>query len=244
MQFAPEASGHVLECRGLSKTYTNGKTAARRGPVKALDNVSLRLGYAETVAIVGRSGSGKSTLARCLVQMECPDSGKIFLEGKNVRETPKAFRSGRRRMVQLILQNTAAAMNPRFSVLEIIEEPLLLRGGLNRSERREHSLAMMRQVGLDPQLNRARPSEVSGGQRQKIAIARALMVTPKVLILDEALSGIDLRSRIQILDVLTGLQQSFGLSYLFITHDMGMTGSLNARVSVMSDGKVCQSFEQ
>ena len=227
----------LLECRGLSKTFRQGSgpRSAHTRIVNALLNVNLTIDSQSTVAIVGQSGCGKTTLAKCLALIERPDAGVVLLEGIDPRQG-KASQLEFHRSVQLLFQNTAAAMNPRFSAAEIVQEPLRLRGHIDHKEQRERALAIMQRTGLDASLRTSRPSKLSGGQQQRLALARALVCVPKVLILDEGLAALDIRSRIRILDLLLELKQIFGLTYVFITHDLRLIASLEPLVFTMERG--------
>lgn len=209
---APDA---LVEARGLVKRY---------GAVRALDGADLAVGRGIVTALVGQSGSGKSTLARCLAGLERPDAGEI------------AGGAGR---VQLVFQDAAATLNPRMRAVDIVAEPLAIRG-VPREERRRRALALMALAGFPEESARRLPDQFSGGQRQRLAIARALTVEPALLILDEALSGLDLSVQAQILNLLAGLREARGLSYLHITHDLSLALRVADRIAVMHRGRVVE----
>jgi ABC-type oligopeptide transport system ATPase subunit len=218
----------LFEVRRLSKQY---------GVVRALNHVGLAIPAGSTLALVGQSGSGKSTLARCVARLEDPTSGEIWFEGHDIaRSNPRALR-GR---IQLIFQDPATSLNPRFSATNIVAEPLVIQGWGTRRERRERALDLMRQVGLAPEWGRRLPLEFSGGQRQRLAIARALALEPKLLILDEALSGLDLSTQAQIVNLLLDLQRGNGLAYLYISHDLVMAAHLADEIAVIYQGAIVE----
>lgn len=232
----------LLEARELSKRYVPGRWRARRRlPVTALDRVSLTLDARSTLALVGESGAGKSTLGRCLARLEEPDSGVIYFGGNDLSRLRRRESFALRRGIQFIFQESAGAMNPRFSAADIVEEPLRIQSEISRQDRREQALAMMERVGISPAWGRRRALEFSGGQRQRLAIARALILQPRLLILDEALSSLDLPTQMQIVQLLFELQRSLSLSYLFITHDLRLAGHVAQRMAVMQQGKIVET---
>jgi ABC-type glutathione transport system ATPase component len=234
------AAEFVLEARSLCKTFTQGRWWQKRFHRRALDHVNLALGCGQTLALVGESGSGKTTLAMCLVGLEKPEAGNIFLEGVNLQTLDKRSLASARREIQLIFQDSSAALNPRMSAMEIVEEPLLIRGQCTRSERCELALAMMERVGVSPHWAKRLPHEFSGGQRQRLAIARALVLKPKVLILDEIFAGLDLSIQGQIANLLLDLQQSHGLSYLCISHNLALVSQFADSIAVMNKGQIVE----
>ena len=231
----------LLEVRNLCKTYTRGGwRASTRSHVVALDNIHLKIPFCTTLALVGKSGSGKSTLGRCLARLEPSDSGEILWEGKNLLKLSRSELTPVRRRIQLIFQHSATAMNPLLTAAEVVEEPLRVRGGTSKKERRQRALAAMEQVGLSSQWANRKPLQFSGGQKQRLAIARALILKPDLLILDEALTGLDPSTQAQIADLLRTLQASFSLSYLFISHDLRMAAHLANTIAVMQDGRIAE----
>jgi oligopeptide transport system ATP-binding protein len=232
----------LLRVRHLSKQYVQGRWFSRsKLRVAALDDVSLAVHSRSTVALVGESGSGKSTLARCLVRLSEPDSGEIWFEDKNLLALSSADSFAARRQIQLVFQSSAAAMNPQFSAAEIVGEPLRIQERAGKRERRKQALAMMEQVGIPPEWADRSPLEFSGGQRQRLVIARALVLRPRLLILDEALAGLDLSIQAQIANLLVNLQASFSLTYLYISHDLRLAGYLGDEIAVMQRGKIVES---
>ena len=225
----------LLEVEDLSVHFTS--TA---GVVRAVDGVSLSVSPGETLAIVGESGSGKSTLARAILGLEPPRTGTLRFAGKAL--TP-ASRRELWRQLQMIFQDPDASLNPRMIIGNAVAEPLEIRRRLRGAERLETARQQLRQVGIDPSLYDRYPHELSGGQRQRVSIARALAVQPRALILDEAVSALDVSIRAQILNLLVQLQNELGLAYVFITHDLGVVRYLAHRVAVMYLGQVVELAE-
>lgn len=228
----------ILEVQNLSKHFEVKSLFRKIGEVKALDNVSIALKSRETLAIVGESGSGKSTLAKCLMQIELPTSGTITLQGKPLSDIPKMEY---RRLIQMIFQDPYSSLNPRKKAWQIISEPLQIMFSLDRQGCREAAAQMMTKVGLrSEQLDRY-PHMFSGGQRQRLGIARALILKPKILICDEPISALDVSIQAQVLNLLMDLQDEFHLTYLFISHDLSVVRHLADRVVVMQSGKVVET---
>ena len=224
----------VLEARGLSRDYK-----VRRGmfspvaTVKALADVSFDLQSGKTLAVVGESGSGKSTLARLLTMIEELTAGTLRINGVDLVTATKADRRKLRSEVQIVFQNPYGSLNPRQTIGDALEEPLLVNTNQSAEERRAASAAMMARVGLRPEFRDRYPHMFSGGQRQRIAIARALMLRPKILILDEPVSALDVSIRAQVLNLLVELQDEFGLAYLFISHDLSVVRHIADEVMVI-----------
>ncbi|MBO0988358.1 ABC transporter ATP-binding protein [Delftia sp. SD018] len=213
-------------------------SAHGRGIFRAVDGVSLRVRRGSTHAIVGESGSGKTTTIRAIVGLGRPTAGRIRIEGTEVTGLRgEALRQLRRR-VQLVYQNPFSSLDPRQSVFDIIEEPLLNFDPLPASERRRRVHDMLERVGLPAAVLPRRPHALSGGQRQRVAIARALVLQPQVLVLDEAVSALDVTVQAQILALLAQLQQDLGLTYLFISHDLAVVRQIADTVSVLRAGRV------
>ncbi len=234
---------HLVEVRGLCKTRTQGCWWERRFDVRALDHIDLTLDAGRTLAVVGESGAGKTTLAMCLVGLEQPDDGDIRFDGKSLVQIDRKRRVHTWRDIQLIFQDSAGALSPRMSAMEIIEEPLLIRGQGNRKERCERAMKAMQQVGLSPTWKNRRPHELSGGQRQRLAIARALVTEPRLLILDEALAGLDLSIQGQIVNLLMDLQIVQGLSYLYISHNLELVARIADEVVILHEGRVIERVD-
>ena len=228
----------LLSARGIEVHF-----ASAGGAIRAVDGVDLDLFPGETLAVVGESGCGKSTLARALIGLQPLTSGAVRFGAQQVNGSSRAALRPLRREMQLVFQDPYASLNPRLTVSAIIEEPLLLHERATRRNADEKICALLEQVGLDPALRRRYPHEFSGGQRQRISIARALAVEPKVLLCDEVTSALDVSVQAQILELLKGLQEKLGLSYLFITHDLGVVRFIADRVMVMYVGQVVELRE-
>jgi ABC-type glutathione transport system ATPase component len=235
----------LLRVKGLCKQYVRGGLWRKRVPVAAVNGVDFDIPRGQTLALVGESGSGKSTVARCVTRLERPDAGQILIQGTDISQLDSRdlvpFRSG----IQLVFQDAVTSMNPRFSALEVIDEPLLIRaqgaqGGRNRQSRRDLARDVMVEVGLAPDWINRSILHFSGGQRQRLALARALTLRPQLLILDEALSGLDLSTQAQIANLLLDLQAAHSLTYLLISHDLGLVARLADVIGVMSEGQTVE----
>jgi peptide/nickel transport system ATP-binding protein len=229
----------LLVVRGLTLRYAR-RTAlgAKRIEVTALRDISLEIFVGKTLALVGSSGSGKSSLARCLVLLEQPSSGEVTYRGKNLLALTREELKRTRREIHLIFQDSASALNPGLALDELLAEPLLIHESFSSAQRRARLLEVMEQVELPQKWLKRRPFDLSGGQRQRVAIARSLTVQPKMLILDEALSALDLSTQGQIANLLLDLQKRHSLAYLYITHDLNMAGAFAHEGAVMSAGRI------
>jgi ABC-type glutathione transport system ATPase component len=236
-QFEP-----LLRVSGLSKQYLQRRPFSRQKiVVSAFHDVSLELFPGETLALIGESGAGKSSLARCIALLERPSTGKIELAGENLLALNRKQLFPIRREIQMIFQDPTSALNPRLTACEIIAEPLLIQGEGTKSQRRARTLQLMEQVGLDPSQQHKTPLEFSGGQRQRLAIARALALGPRLLILDEALSNLDAANQTLILELLADLQAAHSLSFLHISHDLRLVSEFADDVAVMYQGRIVES---
>jgi oligopeptide transport system ATP-binding protein len=207
---------------------------------KAVDGITFNVKKGETVGLVGESGCGKSTTGRAILQLYKPTDGKIIFDGKDMASLRgEELRHTRRRM-QMIFQDPYASLNPRMSVRDIIGEPLLIHKLGNSAERRERVAELMRIVGLNPYYATRFPHEFSGGQRQRIGIARSLAVSPDFIVCDEPVSALDVSIQAQIINLLEELQEQFGLTYLFIAHDLAVVRHISDRVAVMYLGKMME----
>jgi peptide/nickel transport system ATP-binding protein len=231
-------TGMLLRAVGLSMRYTRGGWLSGRRQIEALRTVDLEIRACSTLAVVGASGSGKSTLARCLACLERPVSGAIWFAEKNITRLSDRELAPFRRQIQLIFQEADASLNPRFTAVDIVSEPLLVAGLGTKRDRRDRALALMELVGLPEHLGSRSAFELSGGQRRRLAIARALALEPKLLILDEALTGLDLSTHAQICNLLLKLQDVYSLTYLCISHDLGLVTRLADQVVVLDKGRV------
>lgn len=222
----------LLEVRGVSKRFVQRRVFWRtKFSMQSLEDVNLQIKQGSTLAVLGRSGSGKSTLARCIAGFERPDSGEILLEGK------KQFSQ---RSVQMIFQDAATSLNPGFTARQIITEPMEIAHWKTDAERTARALELMAEVGLDPAWALRLAAEFSGGQRQRLAIARSLAAEPRLLIMDEALSGLDLPLQSQLMRLLIDLQSRHGLTYLYISHDLNFISLFAQEVVVMDSGRIVE----
>lgn len=230
----------LLEVRGLRKRFVQQRILSRKKfVVQSLEGIDLALQTGSTVAVLGRSGSGKSTLARCIAGFDTPDAGEILLEGKPIRKTERG-NSGARRPVQMIFQDVATSLNPRFTARQIIVEPLEIARWKSETERTDRAMKLMAEVGLDPEWAARPAGEFSGGQRQRLALARAMAAEPKLLIMDEALSGLDMPLQAQMIRLLMQLQALHGLTYLYISHDLNFISLFAQEVVVMDAGRIVE----
>jgi len=236
------ADGPLLETREVVKHYpvTGGVLLRQIAAVRAVDGVSLNILPAETLGLVGESGCGKSTLGRLILRLEEPTRGDILFQGQSILGyDPKKMRELRREM-QIIFQDPFSSLNPRKSVAHIVGEPLFVHGMTNRREREARVLELLEVVGLKREHMRRYPHQFSGGQRQRIGVARALALNPKLIICDEAVSALDVSIRGQVINLLQDLQEEFGLTYLFISHDLSVVEHISDRVAVMYLGKLVE----
>lgn len=213
------------------------------GTLRAVDGVDFQLFPGETLALVGESGCGKSTLAKALVGLNPIRSGRALLGGETITGISRKELRRYRSELQLVFQDPYASLNPRFTIAETLGEPLLLHSKATRQNVDQKVCELLSQVGLDVELRRRYPHEFSGGQRQRISIARALAVEPRLLLCDEVTSALDVSIQAQILDLLRSVQQQRGLSYLFITHDLGVVRYIAHRVAVMYVGQIVELQE-
>lgn len=231
----------LLRVGGLCKQFVQRRNFARtKFLVNAFEDVNLQLFRGRTLALVGESGAGKSTLARCIALLERPSKGNIALDGVDLLALNKMQLFPIRRRIQLIFQDPASALNPQLSALEIIAEPLAIQNVGTNSEHRGRGLQLMEQVGLDPQDAQKKPLEFSGGQKQRLAIARALALEPDLLILDESLSALDALNRDLIVQLLVDLQAARSLAYLYVSHDLRLVSQFADEVAVMYQGKIVE----
>ena len=230
----------VLEVRDLKRDYiVSGGLFRPAKIVHAVKGVNFTLEKGKTLAVVGESGCGKSTLARMITLIDQPSSGEIRIDGEPVDATHGVTKAMRRK-VQIVFQNPYGSLNPRQKIGEVLAEPLLLNTDLPAEERRQKAMQMLLKVGLGPEHINRYPHMFSGGQRQRIAIARALMLNPSFLVLDEPVSALDLSVQAQILNLLKDLQDEFGLTYVFISHDLSVVRYIADEVMVMYFGDVVE----
>ncbi|MGN7284861.1 ATP-binding cassette domain-containing protein [Shouchella rhizosphaerae] len=237
-------SESLLDVRHLSKTFPLKKSKTNKASsFKAVDDVSFQVFKGETLGIVGESGSGKSTVAKMILQLLEPTSGEIYFLGQNLANQSKAESKATKRRMQAVFQDPYASLNPRMRAKEIVTEPLILHKQLHKKKRDDKALELLHEVGLSEQhLNRF-PHEFSGGQRQRLSIARAIALKPDLIICDEAVSALDVSIQAQILKLLMSLQTSYGLSYIFIAHGLPTVKQLSNRVAIMHKGKIVEIGE-
>ncbi len=229
----------VIETRAVTRDYTTKSLFGGRKTVRALKGIDLSVPRGRTLAVVGESGCGKSTLARIITLIDAPTSGEVLINGEKVA-LAGGVTAELRRKVQIVFQNPYGSLNPRQKIGDVLAEPLILSTGLQAPERRERVMAMLNRIGLGSEHYNRYPHMFSGGQRQRIAIARALMVNPELLILDEPVSALDLSVQAQILNLLQDLQEEFGLTYVFISHDLSVVRHVADEVMVMQLGEVVE----
>lgn len=233
---APLGAEVVLEAKNLDKRYT----LPGGGTLDAVDDVSLQLRAGETLGIVGESGSGKSTTARLLLGLERADAGTVQVDGTTWNDIGDAARRRLRQHIQVIYQDPLSSFDPRYPVRRLIAEPLAV-AGVPRAERIARVRELIDQVGLSPEVLDRRARQLSGGQRQRVAIARALAPRPRIIVCDEPVSALDVSIQAQVLDLLADLQIQLGISYVFISHHLGVIYHVSDRILVMKDGKVVEA---
>ena len=242
MSETPTRDGYLLEVRGLRKYFPvrAGVFARVSGWVRAVDGVSLGVSPQETLGLVGESGCGKTTLGRTIIRLLEPTDGDILFEGQSILALRgKDLRTLRRHM-QFIFQDPYGSLNPRMTVSRIVGEPFAVHGTARGRERRRLVSELLERVGMGPEALDRYPHEFSGGQRQRIGIARALALNPKFIVCDEPVSSLDVSIQAQILNLLEDLQGEFGLSYLFIAHDLRVVAHISRRVAVMYLGRIVE----
>jgi oligopeptide transport system ATP-binding protein len=232
----------LLEVNGLKKYFpiTGGILGKKQGEVKAVDDVSFYVKKGETLGIVGESGCGKSTTGRLLIRLIEASDGKVVFEDKEITSMTKSELRRTRRDIQMVFQDPYASLNPRHSVEQILEEPLIVHGIGTREERRKRVKEMLEVVGLSSYHARRYPHQFSGGQRQRIGIAKALMTKPKLIIADEPVSALDVSIQAQVLNLMKDIQKEFQLTYIFIAHDLGVVRHISDRVGVMYLGRLIE----
>lgn len=238
----PSNEAPLLRIENLRKTFSIPTSLFRKPlTLTALEDINFTVQKGETLGIVGESGCGKSTLGRCILQLISPDEGKVLWLGQNLTELSTEQMRKKRQDLQIIFQDPLASLNPRMTVGEIIADPLkTLRPDISRTERRARVLRMMEAVGLLPEMINRYPHEFSGGQAQRIGIARALITEPKLIVCDEPVSALDVSIQAQILNLLSELKDEFGLTLVFISHDLSVVRHVSDRILVLYLGRIAE----
>ncbi len=231
----------VLEVRALAKSFWLRQGLFGKREFKAVQNVNFKLKKGHTLGVVGESGSGKTTMGLTLLRLHEPTGGEVIFDGQNLLKLSDRERQLMRRRIQIVFQNPYASLNPRFTIGQTLLEPMVIHGiGKDTAEREQRARSLLEKVGLDGRAFGKYPHEFSGGQRQRVAIARCLTLNPEVLVLDEAVSALDVSVQAQVLNLLKDLQDEFGLSYVFISHDLAVVRFISDEVLVMKDGVVVE----
>jgi oligopeptide transport system ATP-binding protein len=234
----------LLEVKGLRMHFPISEGILRRrqiGEVKAVDGVDFSLKRGETLGLVGESGCGKTTTGRCILQLERPTAGEILYDGVDINSLPSVKRRALRRRIQVIFQDPYSSLNPRMKVGDIIGEPIHVHGLVPDAAKRVARVRELLSIcGLDPGFADRYPHEMSGGQRQRVGIARALALEPEFIVCDEAVSALDVSIQAQVINLLEDLRERFGLTYLFIAHDLSVVRHLCQRVAVMYLGRIVE----
>jgi peptide/nickel transport system ATP-binding protein len=231
----------VLEVRALAKSFFLREGLFGKREFKAVRDVNFQLRRGHTLGVVGESGSGKTTMGLTLLRLHEPTAGEVLFDGRNLLTLSDHERQVMRRRIQIVFQNPYASLNPRFTIGQTLTEPMSIHGiGTHQAEREQRARTLLGKVGLDDSAFGKYPHEFSGGQRQRIAIARCLTLEPEVLVLDEAVSALDVSVQAQVLNLLKDLQDDLGLAYVFISHDLGVVRFVSDEVLVMKDGEVVE----
>lgn len=229
-----KAEEHLLEVKGLRKYFSDQKD----GPIlKAVDGVNFHVERGETLGIVGESGSGKSTIAKMIMQLEKPTEGEILFHGKNITSLTNAAK----RKLQIIFQDPYGSLNPRMKAKDIVTEPLFIHEKMPKRERYEQALKLLQEVGLDKEHLNRYPHQFSGGQRQRLSIARAIALKPDLIVCDEAVSALDVSLQAQILHLLSSLQKTYGIAYIFIAHGLPAVRLISDRIAIMYKGEIVET---
>src|SRR5438874_2360701 len=247
--YAGPGGSALLDVKGLKKYFPirRGLLQKTVGLVKAVDDVTFFVNRGETLSLVGESGCGKTTTARCILRAITPTAGQVLLSDNgalvDVATVPKSRLRSLRRQMQMIFQDPFSSLNPRMTLLDIVGEPLFVHGVGNLQERTDRVVEILRLVGLRPEYMRRYPHAFSGGQRQRVGIARALALHPDLIVADEPVSALDVSVQAQILNLLENLQTEFGLTYLFIAHNLSVVRHISDRVAVMYLGQIVEMAE-
>ncbi|MGY8879364.1 MAG: ABC transporter ATP-binding protein [Dehalococcoidia bacterium] len=237
----------LLEIKNLKKSFPIKRGFLQRtvGHVRAVDDVSFSIAEGETLSLVGESGCGKTTTVRAIMRAINPDEGQVLFrtgeeETVDLAEIPLSQIRPLRRNIQMIFQDPFSSLNPRMNIFQLISEPMLVNGIGNHQEREDRVSELLRQVGLRPEYMQRFPHAFSGGQRQRIGIARALALNPRLIVADEPVSGLDVSVQAQVINLMMDLQDEFGLTYLFVSHDLSVVNQISDRVVVMYVGRVVE----
>lgn len=232
----------LLSVRNLSKHYDGGKSlfGVSKLPLRAIDDISFDLAAGEVLGLVGESGSGKTTVGRTILQLHPPTSGEILFDGEDIAKVSSARMRELRSQMQMVFQDPFSSLNPRARVETIIGEGVDLLGPVSKADRRQRVISLLQKVALSPEHLRRFPHEFSGGQRQRLSIARALAVEPRLIIADEPVAALDVSIQAQIMNLIADLQQEIGISMLFISHDLGLVEFIADRVMVMYLGRIVE----
>jgi len=232
----------ILEIKNLSKVFDikSKKLFEKPSKLKAVNNVSFDVYKGETLGIIGESGCGKSTLGKAIIQLSRATEGKIIYQGKDITNIDKKELRGIRKDIQMVFQDPYSSLDPRKTILELIKEPMVIHNIGKPSERNERVKELLIEVGLDAMHSTRYPHEFSGGQRQRINVARALALNPKIVVCDEPVSALDVSVQARVLNMMKNVQKKYDLTYIFISHDLGVVKYISDRIAIMYLGKIME----